>query len=483
MASCLPHFFRTCIIHSVVKHATVRHASVPLNFYRLYSSALYISGRKATECFSFLTPYLDFDNKLTDMDKLQRDLTSRGLNVDAEDVKKMWEFYKSLDSVKSRVEEKADDIKSKLRKYHTNDHLTSDEVAEFQKLTLQCQTLKAELRNIKEIIWDLSESVVERMLKLPNEIDEKTPIHSPEILRRAGALHEFSATGKKKNHIEIGRSLGLLEYKNPMQYYLCNDAALFEIGVLNYAGTIFSADNMIRVIGSDFSRSLVVEGSGLNHEDPLHAFVIDNHNDVENNSPNRMHLVGGASLIAFLAMHAKQLINPNHFPVKYFSTGKQYTPFPSGTAPIGLFTVCQTSAAHVFALVKDTNSAEYRTQFERLLNVVCQLYDNICSHYQIVVRPASELRPWETMRVSFELWSSFSQQYVEVGHISICGDYFSKRLLIAYQTPAGRDFPSIISGTVLSVPRLLGCLLEQNPEKFVIPSKVLEHMPAGNHSF
>ncbi|KOC66282.1 Serine--tRNA ligase [Habropoda laboriosa] len=181
-------------------------------------------------------------------------------------------------------------------------------------------------------------------------------------------------------------------------------------------------------------------------------------------------------------MHAKQLIDPKHFPVAYFSTGRQYTPFRPGCTPIGLFTVCQASAALAFILVKDSSSQEYHSQFEKLLNTVCTLYDNLCDHYQIVMRSASELRPWESMRVSFELWSAFSKQYVEIGHISVSGEYFSKRLLIAYQATNERAFPSVISGTVLSVPRLLGCLLEQNPDKFVIPPKVIEHMPTNYSS-
>ncbi|XP_076179538.1 serine--tRNA synthetase-like protein Slimp [Ptiloglossa arizonensis] len=479
MANYLQNFFHMRMVHNVLKRNTLKYVNILLNFDRKYTSALFVSNRTSKECFSFLTPDLDFDKKFTDIDKLQRELTSRGVNVNAKEVKTMWEFYKSVNVDKSKLELKNVEVGSQLAELYNRKDLTAEEQLKFDELSIQSKVLKEDLRSIKGVLSDLSESIVEKMLKLPNEIDERTPLNFPVVLKRNGVLHELSDSGDKKNHIEIGQNLGLLEYRSPMQYYLCNDAALFELGVLNYAGKVFSAADMIRVMGSDFSRSLVVEGSGLNHENPLDAFELSNHIEANNNSPNRMHLVGGASLISFLAMHAKHLINPNHFPIKYFSTGRQYTPFPPGSTPIGLFTVCQASAAHAFLLIKDTNSPEYQSEFEKLLNTVCQLYNDICEHYQIVMRPASELRPWEAMRVSFELWSSFSKQYIEVGHISVCGSYFSKRLLIAYQTPTGKDYPSIITGTVLSVPRLLGCLLEQNPDKFVIPPKIVEHMPTG----
>ncbi|CAL7945376.1 unnamed protein product [Xylocopa violacea] len=476
MAICIPHLIQKCATCKVLKHLTMKQMGALLNSNRKYGSSLFVTKNEGKEVFTFLTPYLDIEQRLADIKKLQGDLTARGLNWNAEDIKNMWEFYKTVKTDEANLQLKSKEITDELMPLFKNKNFTTEEEVNFKKLKLQMKCVKDDLKLVKESLLELNASILEKMLQIPNEIDGRTPIGMPIVLKSVNSLNEHSDS-EKMGHVEIGRRLGLLEYRNPMQYYLCNDAAFFELGVLNYAGKLFSKDNMIRVAGADFSRSLVIDGSGLNHEDPADAFIIDNHTDVEKNSVNRMHLVGGASLISFLAMHAKQVIDAKHFPVAYFSTGRQYTPFRPGSTSIGLFTVCQTSAAIAFILVKDAKSREYQTQFERLLNIVCKLYDDVCDHYQVVLRPAVELRPWEAMRVSFELWSSFSKQYIEVGHISVCGEYFSKRLLIAYQTPEGKAFPSIISGTVLSVPRLLGCLLEQNPDKFVIPPKILQHMP------
>ncbi|XP_076748843.1 serine--tRNA synthetase-like protein Slimp [Xylocopa sonorina] len=475
MANCIPHLVRKRVTCKVLKHLTTKQIGAPLNSNRKYGSSLLAKNNESKEVFTLLTPYLDIEQRLADIEKLQRDLTARGLNWNTEDIKSMWEFYKSMKADHSRLQLRSKEISEELAPLFKSKELTAEQEINFKKLKMQIKFVKEDLKLLNNSLQELNASIVEKMYQIPNEVDGRTPIQMPVILKRVNSLNERSDS-EKMDHVEIGRRLGLLEYRNPMQYYLCNDAAVFELGVLNYAGKILSEDNMIRVAGADFSRSLLINGSGLNHGDPADAFIINNHNDVEKNSANRMHLVGGASLISFLAMHAKQLIEVNHFPVAYFSTGRQYTPFRPGSTPIGLFTVCQTSAVVAFMLVKDGKSQEYHTQFERLLNNVCKLYDNVCDHYQVVVRPAAELRPWEAMRVSFELWSSFSKQYIEVGHISICGEYFSKKLLILYQTPNGRAFPSVISGTLLSVPRLLGCLLEQNPDKFVIPPKILQYM-------
>ncbi|XP_012228874.2 serine--tRNA synthetase-like protein Slimp [Linepithema humile] len=446
------------------------------NFKRGYSSALYISGNKAYKAFAYLSPYLDFDERFANIDKLQKELALRGMNIDAVQLEKTWEFYRKAAADKLALEKHNSELTSRKNLLlEVNAERNAEEEKELLKLKTQIQIVRQDLKMMKEAIWDLDEKVIEKLLKLPNELDPRTPAGEPIVLKSIGSAPKLSE--KNRDHIEIGTRLDLLEYKDPLHSYLCNDAALFELAVLAYAGQVLGENNMVKVIGTDFSRSLVVEASGLNHEDPAAAFLLDNHNEVERGSPNRMHLVGGASLASFLILHTKQQINPNCFPLKYYSTGRQYTPLPRDSRACGLFTACQASAAHVFVMAKDAKSEEYETLFEELLETVCTIYDHLCDHYRVVMRSASELQSCEGLRVSFEMWSPFASQYIEIGHLSACGDYFSKRLLIAYQTPSGRNFPAVITGTVLSVPRLLACLLEQNPDRFVIPPKVAEFMP------
>lgn len=459
-------------------HCRILH---PTNFTRDYSSALYLSGKNAYKSFAYLSPYLDVDEKFANVDQLQKEMMLRGVDIDVTRLKNSWDFYRKMLADKSALEANNSELAGQMKVLLENTEHTAEQEREITKLRVQLDVIRQDTKVIKEAIWDLDEDVIVKILKLPNALDPRTPTDKPVVLRNVGSAPELSEKSRK-SHIDVGTSLGLLEYKNPMNCYLMDDAALFELAVLAHAGRVLGEDeDTIRTIGTDFSRSFVVEGSGLNHDDPTAAFILENCSEVERGSPNRMHLVGGASLVSFLALHTKQLINPNNFPVKYFATGRQYTPLPRDSQACGLFTVCQASVAHTFAMVKDAKSEEYKILFDNLVATVCRLYDDLHCHYRVAMRPAPELQPWESLRVSFEMWSPFANQYIEIGHLSACGDYFSKRLLIAVQTPAGRDFPAAISGTVLSVPRLLACLLEQNPERFVIPPKIAELVPSDDY--
>lgn len=228
--------------------------------------------------------------------------------------------------------------------------------------------------------------------------------------------------------------------------------------------------------GSDFSRSLVVEGSGIGHDNPNESFLLSSNADSVKNSLSRLHLVGGASLVSLLSFHTKQVIDARNFPQRYFATGKQYTPLSKNVESMGLFTVCQTPAVQVFSMVQDIDSDEYKLEFDKLIVKATEFYDKLEMHYRIVKRSASELQPGESYKVSFQLWSSFNQEYVEVGFISAYGDFISKRLMIECKNVSEHSFPGIISGTVVSVPRLLACVLEQNPDKLEIPNIIQLYM-------
>lgn len=441
---------------------------------RFYSSALFVSGKKANESYAVLTPSLDFDERFSDVNKLSGELESRGIKLDLENLKKKWDFYKEIDSNRSTLEQKRVDIAQRIKIISKKTEQNKDDENEINRLKTLGKIIREDLKIAKEALWELEESVIPQALRLPNFLHKDTPKTDPEVLYSFGnPVNSASA----KSHVAVGKDLVLLEYSSPMSYYLTGDAAFFELAVLRLSALILSENNIVRVTGLDFSRGIIVEGSGLDHEDYRDSFTLRDNEEIEKHSSNRMHLVGGASLQSFLAMHTKQLINPNHFPLRYFATGRQYSPFSANSKENGLFTVCQSSAVQVFALLNKTSVDDCAVEFDRIIDTMKIVYESICSHYKIVVRPARELKPWESLRVSFEMWSPCSNEYVEVGNLSMCGEYFSKRLLIGCQSPTGRTFPSVISGTVLSVPRLLGCLMEDYPEKLFISDKVKEHMP------
>jgi seryl-tRNA synthetase len=181
---------------------------------------------------------------------------------------------------------------------------------------------------------------------------------------------------------------------------------------------------------------------------------------------NRVHLVGGASLPSFCSFHAKQMIPVTALPLRLVAAGRQYTPNSQNldeTDFSGLFGACQAAAVELFILTANELS-NMMDEFDRTVATITDMYKEFGFPFRVVYMPAQSLRLYESLRASFQMYSSCLQSYIEIGHVSLCDDYISKRLLIRYEVENKQRFTRIVSGTVVSVPRLLGCVLELHHE-------------------
>lgn len=442
---------------------------------RSFTSALYIPGNKANKTFAFLSPDLDFNERFADINKLQKELNLRNINADAKELQKTWSYYEYVVSNRQALENKQAQVNDQIKNINKIKDPSPKDKETLDSLILQCRMIKQDLRTVKEAIWELEESVIPQALKLPNEIDIDTPLENSIVLKAVGKKTTLSKD-QKQNHIDIGKNLGLLDYISPVHCFLYNEAVSFELGILAMAGKILKQNGAMRITGPDFCRSIVVEGCGIDHESSTETFILQNTDDADKEySVNRLHLVGSASLPALISMYVKQSMNYKYFPIKVYNTGRQYTPFPNTSLNYGLFSLSQASVVQTLTLTKNKDCDEYRSEFENLVEAASKIYSAIGCHYRIVMRSAKELLPSECMRVSFEMWSVHSDQYVEVGHVSAFGDYLSKRLLIGSGSNK-IDYAAVISGTLLSVPRVLGCLLEEDPDKFTYQKKISGHV-------
>ena len=79
-------------------------------------------------------------------------------------------------------------------------------------------------------------------------------------------------------------------------------------------------------------------------------------------------------------------------------------------------------------------------------------------HFRMCTVAACHLERWEQYRSSFQCYSPSTGGYVQVGSVSIVGDYISRRLSIF--GPDGAHPAGFVTAQALSVPKLLSCFLE-----------------------
>lgn len=429
-------------------------------------SALFVNGAKATEQFVYVTPHVDTADLLKHKENIQQQIDKRKSTIDIDKIDKLWTVYEELKSQKSNYETKKSEISQQLAKLLKSDP-NSDET---KKLKIQIDLIKDNIKKLKIPLWSAEEAAMVEALKLPNNLHANTPTGKCNII-----FTHLSPPKHKKSHLKIGKELNIINFKKNENYYLTGEAAIFELGAKFYFNNILKCNNFIQFSNTDFVKSLVVEGCGNDHTSPDTSFILHHNEETKVNKDSRLHLTGGATLSSFMAYHTKNVLYPKVLPLKYFTMGRQYTPSPSDED--SLFHVSQSSVVEIFGVTKSNNDLD--KLLNELTNILKTAYTKLGYHFRLVNIPAERLQMWESLRLAVEMYSTSLGCYIEVGNISLSGDFISKRLMLTYVEDKVNKYPYILSGTMLNIPKFLGCVLEQDedfrvPELFKVDNWILQ---------
>ncbi|KAI4462796.1 seryl-trna synthetase [Holotrichia oblita] len=419
---------------------------------RQYSSALYITGDKASSNFVVLVPHIDFEERIENRVELEENIKLRQKRINLDKYLKYWEFYKHLhekmlmlNGTKRVINEYIVELKKEPEKNKE----------EIEKLQLHAKEAKDNYKNLRDYIYPVEEMAVLNVLSIPNVLDKRTP-HTNHCI-----LYNYleKPVQKARNHFELAVDSNLLYYLNPTFSVLENDAAFFEHSLINYFYDILLINNYVPTVNTSFTRSVIIEGCCVDYLDPKQVFTV--YEEDSKYSVSKVHFVGNANLFSFMAYFAKFSVQPNYLPLKFFTSGKQYYPLSKKNPPKSLLELNQYSTIDIFSITKN-NEQDTENCFQDVIKIVKQMYDSLGYHYRLVYLPANELKDYETLRVAIQMFSSHLQTYVEVGNISLCGDYLSKRLLVTYNEDKTRKYSNIIHGTLVNVQKVLACVLEYN---------------------
>lgn len=419
--------------------------------YRKFYSTLYVPDNKAKDKFAYLTPYINLDGIFKNKTSFVENFKNRKISVEFEQIEEKWNFYRELKSKKDILEKNRASIADSLKKLYVQ---PEENATEIDKLKLHIKLVKEDLNNLKEFFYDVEESVMLDVLKFPNSLHENTPKDNPIILYEC---QKDNNNSKTESHMEIGGKLNLIKYINSSCCYLKNDAALFEISILNYFRVNLLKLQFTQFSNTCFVKSIVAEGCGLAFEDNNKLFKLNPHHQ---NESSEMHLVGNASLSSFMAYFTKYLLPTSRLPLKTFSIGRIYQP-STNSSPNNLFNLCQQSGLSVFIA---TNNNQNQI-LDDLISNLTNLYKDLGYQFRLSIQPAHKLHLSESYRLSVEMFSNNLQCFMEIGHVSCYDDYLSKRLLFNHvDNDKKRYFPKVIAGCIVNIHKILACIIENNGE-------------------
>lgn len=417
-------------------------------------TALYVSGEKAKEQFAVLTPYMEIERVMNNPDKLIDNIFRRELAVDIDRLYRRYQYYVNTVEGKRELDQQRDELHQKINSKETTEE-------EREQLKLKAKDVRDAVKSLRDHAYGIEEDFILRFLELPNSIHAKVPETEEEI--RFSNISDEETKEESKNHLELDQER-TIEFVDVTNCFFKGDVAMFDYLFPKYCCDFFTTERngFHQFSNPDFVRTVLLEGGNLDEREKLFQ-VKEDHSEER---INLLHLCGSGSMLSYLGFITKLQIFPNVLPMKLICTGKQYSQVMDETP--SLFHLTQSTSVQIFAIAKDEEEA--LKIFDEIVDDLKEIYQRFSDlRFRMVTETANKLDRNASLKVSLQMYSNYKREFVEVGNVIYYGDYISKRLLFSYKDQKLNKFPHLVSATVVDIPKLIGCHLENTGGGFKLP--------------
>ena len=321
-------------------------------------------------------------------------------------------------------------------------------------------------RNVSrnDVLLKEQEAILRDLLKrIPNLTHPDAPIGQTEDankeLRKAGTPRTFDFT--PKDHVEIGKSLDLLDFEAGAKvsgngfYFLKNDAVLLDMALQHFAVTTLITHGFTPIVTPDLARVSILEGIGFNPRGTeTQVYSVEN---------TDLCLIGTAE-ITLGGMHADEVLNEADLPKKYVGISHCFRTEAgaAGRASKGLYRVHQFTKIEMFVFTTPEGSDAAHQQ---LLAIEEEIFTALGIPYRVLDICSGDLGGPAYRKYDLEAWMpgrGTAGEYGEVTSTSDCTDYQARRLNIRYKPAAGKGtrFVHTLNGTAIALSRGLIAVLE-----------------------
>lgn len=235
----------------------------------------------------------------------------------------------NIDKVKKGVTDKQFDVRLVDKAVELYDAWTK-ELQDFEKLRQERNKVAHESKGFSEAGKDIKDKLVKAELKvqkaykdylevfsqIPNVPLDAVPVGKNDKenveVRKWGEPRKFDFT--PKDHLELGSSLGILDFETGAKvagsqfYYLYGDGALLELSLIQYAFELLSKEGFKPVITPDLAKSRYYLGTGyMPKGNEAQTYEIKDED---------LGLIATAE-VTLAGKHADEIISEERLPIKY----------------------------------------------------------------------------------------------------------------------------------------------------------------------
>ena len=366
------------------------------------------------------------------------------------------------------LDEKIRNLKQKGDILRQERNATSDEIGALfrEKKVNEANIKKQKVVEINDTLVDiekeeneLSNQLKEKMMRIPQIIDDSVPIGKDDSenveIERFG--DPFVPKYEIPYHADICEKLSGLDKESAGRtsgngfYYLMGDIARLHSAMLSYARDFMIDKGFTYCVPPFMIRSDVVTGVMSFAEMDAMMYKIEGED---------LYLIG-TSEHSVIGKFKGQIIEEKDLPIALTS----YSPCfrkevgAHGLEERGLYRVHQFEKQDMVVLCKPEDAM---TWYNKMWSYTVEFFRSLDVPVRTLECCSGDLADLKVKSCDIEAWSPRQKKYFEVGSCSTLGDAQARRLGIRMKTKSGNQFLATLNNTVLATPRGLIALLENN---------------------
>lgn len=388
-----------------------------------------------------------------------------------ENIKKKFQDYKlplvnevlMEDKELRQTQQHADDLRANRKKIskEIGKLMGQGKKEEAEEIKQQMAEIAHELTALEEKEIKLRESVTEKMMQIPNIIDDSVPIGKDDSenveLEKFGepVVPDFEIP----YHTEIMERLSGIDLDAARRvagngfYYLMGDIARLHSAILNYARDfMIDKKGFTYVIPPYMIRSSVVDGVMSFAEMEGMMYKIESED---------LYLIG-TSEHSMIGKFKDTILEEKDLPYTYTS----YSPCfrkekgAHGIEERGVYRIHQFEKQEMIVVCKPEDSMEW---FKKLYMNTVEFFRTLDIPVRTLECCSGDLADLKCKSVDVEAWSPRQKKYFEVGSCSNLTDAQARRLKIRVKGENGEKyFAHTLNNTCVAPPRMLIAFLENN---------------------
>ncbi len=388
-----------------------------------------------------------------------------------ENIKKKFQDYKlplvnevlMEDKELRQTQQHADDLRANRKKIskEIGKLMGQGKKEEAEEIKQQMAEIAHELTALEEKEIKLRESVTEKMMQIPNIIDDSVPIGKDDSenveLEKFGepVVPDFEIP----YHTEIMERLSGIDLDAARRvagngfYYLMGDVARLHSAILNYARDfMIDKKGFTYVIPPYMIRSSVVDGVMSFAEMDAMMYKIEGED---------LYLIG-TSEHSMIGKFKDTILEEKDLPYTYTS----YSPCfrkekgAHGIEERGVYRIHQFEKQEMIVVCKPEDSMEW---FKKLYMNTVEFFRTLDIPVRTLECCSGDLADLKCKSVDVEAWSPRQKKYFEVGSCSNLTDAQARRLKIRVKGENGEKyFAHTLNNTCVAPPRMLIAFLENN---------------------